>query len=180
MMTSKYQQKIAQLRTTSRSNEQIIARAINPRSGVAGKAPKFEAWFVDGDDARSVLLMEAFGKPNIRKAESIVDGRVYVISKYVIVSAGRSLTYLNNPVKMSFDTNTVIEEFRDADTIPDLFPRFQRSDVLGCCLCTTEDQQPLLLLVLLDFALDGFPHPRRLFGGSLGKQARLTGISLGI
>ena len=132
----KYTNKIRQLRAMSKANDQLVVRAINPRPGMAGRTPKFETWFVDEGKAKGVLLMEAFGMKQVKRASSIEEGKLYTIKKYTIVAANKSLTYASSPIKMTMDDSTLIEpvlsnEISEYASMPTILPCYELSEIIN-------------------------------------------------
>ena len=53
------------------ATEKLVGRVLFPREGMAGSAKKWECFFLDADNPKSVALMEAWGAKNIRKRKVI-------------------------------------------------------------------------------------------------------------
>ncbi len=91
MANSKFNMKVKDLKPTDKgktAQEELIVRALFPRDGKAGATNKWEVFFLDDDDAESVLLSDAWG-PNIATAKKQIEHmKVYKITNYAIVGKG--------------------------------------------------------------------------------------------
>ena len=122
--TKAFRQTIADLQESkSTAKEMIIARALQPREGKAGVTSKLECFFVDDNNARSVLLMDAWGKFIVQAQRAIKAGCIYKITKFVVSNKGKSLPFGNNTIKITFTKDIRLEACNDVDfPVPKALP----------------------------------------------------------
>ena len=111
-MAQKYHVKIEDLQASvaqTIAKEVLIVRVLRPRFGMAGQTQKWECDLIDGNNTRSVLLADAWGK-NIDKAKEILkEGQVYKISNYVIADKGKATPFGNNLLKLPVNAKVSFE-----------------------------------------------------------------------
>ena len=91
------------------AKEQLIGRIIHPRPGFANTTPKWEAWFVDGDDNNSVLLLEAWGPHIAFASRTFQEATTYRLSNFLLLAPGRSTPYGAKLCKMQVKADMQVE-----------------------------------------------------------------------
>ena len=82
------------------AKEKLVGRVLFPREGKAGSAKKWECFFLDADNPKSVTLMEAWGAKSIGKAQdNLKAGKVYKITKFLVEPNGKPIPFANQTTK---------------------------------------------------------------------------------
>jgi hypothetical protein len=136
MAPKRFRMKISELHPCSGpkvpAKEQIIARVLHMRDGLAGAAPKWESWLIDEDRAEGVLLLDAWGKHIPKAKKALKFGYVYAITNYVVLTKGKSMPFGNNGIKLTWtDKMTFTEMLGEHTDIPKSLPLDSIDDVVA-------------------------------------------------
>ena len=105
------------------AKEKIIARVLHTREGFAGAAPKWEAWLIDEERAEGVLLLDAWAGNITKVKKTMKCSHVYAITNYVVLAKGKSMTFGNNGMKVTWTDKIIVTEVSgDHPDIPKSLP----------------------------------------------------------
>ncbi len=125
-MMKEYHLSISSLKDSKTpATEKLVGRVLFPREGMVGSVKKWECFFLDADNPKSVALMEAWGIKSIRKAKyKLKTGKVYKITKFVVEPKGKSIPFANQTTTNPITPSIEFEELKEADRphVPNKLP----------------------------------------------------------